>query len=101
MTTSSGTTRGAIKRHVATAFGVLLLIGALYVVQREFRNLAWRDIREALHATPSLTLIFAAGWTVATYAVLSAYDRLVHLCRPSGVLGPQCLCLLLRLCAGQ
>ncbi len=74
--TASATTGGAIKRHVATAFGVLLLIGALYVVQREFRNLAWRDIRDALHATPYLTLLFAAGWTVATYAALSAYDRL-------------------------
>lgn len=66
----------ALKRHAATAFGVLLLVGALYVIQREFRNLSVRDIRDALHATPSLTLLIAAGWTMATYAVLSAYDRL-------------------------
>lgn len=76
MTAEKAPAIGAIKRHAATAFGVLLLVGALYVVQREFRTLSWRDIRDALHATPSLTLLAAAGWTVATYAVLSAYDRL-------------------------
>ena len=67
MTSSAGTTKGstagALKRHAATAFGVLLLIGALYVVQREFRHLSWRDIRDALRETPSLTLLIAAGWT--------------------------------------
>ncbi|HYF06022.1 MAG TPA: phosphatidylglycerol lysyltransferase domain-containing protein [Acetobacteraceae bacterium] len=66
----------AWKRHAATAFGVLLLVGALYVIQREFRNLSWRDIRDALHATSGTALLIAAGWTVVTYAVLSAYDRL-------------------------
>ena len=75
---SSGTPKagGVLRRHAATAFGLLLLVGALYVIQREFRNLSVRDIGDALHATPSLTLLIAGGWTVATYAVLSAYDKL-------------------------
>lgn len=76
MTRRAGRFGGAGRRHLATAFGLLLLIGALYVVQREFRTLSWRDVRDALHATAPLTLLIAAGWTAATYAVLSAYDRL-------------------------
>ena len=76
MTSAAPSRSSALKRHAATAFGVLLLLGALYVIQREFRNLSVRDIGDALRATPSMTLLIAAGWTIATYAVLSAYDRL-------------------------
>ncbi|MBR0672867.1 lysylphosphatidylglycerol synthetase family protein [Roseomonas soli] len=65
-----------VKRHGPTVFGLLLLVGALYVVQREFRNLSWQDIREALHATPAATLWSAAGFTLLAYVVLTAYDRL-------------------------
>ncbi len=76
MTAGAPTLRGAIRRHAATAVGVVLLLGALYVIQREFRNLSVRDIGDALHATPAWTLLLAAAWTIATYAVLSAYDKL-------------------------
>lgn len=64
------------KRHGPTVFGLLLLVGALYVVQREFRNLSWQDIRDALHATPAATLWAATGFTLLAYVVLTAYDRL-------------------------
>ena len=41
-----------VKRYGPTVFGLLLLLGALSVVQREFRSLSWQDIRGALHANP-------------------------------------------------
>ncbi len=65
-----------LKRYGPTGFGLLLLLGALYVVQREFRGLSWQDIQNALHATPAKALWLAAGCTIATYLGLSAYDRL-------------------------
>ena len=65
-----------LKRHGPTVFGLLLLVGALYVVQREFRTLSWADIRGALHATPASALWAAAGFTLLAYLVLTAYDRL-------------------------
>lgn len=64
------------KRHGATVFGLLLLGGALYVVQREFRTLSWADIKGALDSTSSASLWAAAGFTLAAYIVLTAYDRL-------------------------
>jgi phosphatidylglycerol lysyltransferase len=66
----------AFKRYGPTVFGLLLLLGALYVVQREFRGLSWSDVREALDETPALALWIAAGWTLLAYAVLTVYDRL-------------------------
>ncbi|HUB13986.1 MAG TPA: lysylphosphatidylglycerol synthase domain-containing protein [Acetobacteraceae bacterium] len=63
-------------RQLPTILGIALLIGAIYVVQREFRHLRLRDIGTALHAIPPRALIFSAGWTVLSYAVLTLYDRL-------------------------
>jgi uncharacterized membrane protein YbhN (UPF0104 family) len=65
-----------VKRHGPTVFGLLLLGGALYVVQREFRTLSWADIKGALDATPAVALWAAAGFTLTAYIVLTAYDRL-------------------------
>ena len=56
--------------------GVVLLIGAIYLVQREFRHLRLRDIGAALHAIPPRALAFSFGWTVLSYFVLTFYDRL-------------------------
>ena len=47
--------RNALKpwvRHLPAILGVALLIGAIYVVQREFRHLRLKDIGEALAAIP-------------------------------------------------
>jgi phosphatidylglycerol lysyltransferase len=65
-----------LRRYGMTVFGLLLLVGAVYVVQREFRSLSVADIREALAAIPNATLWKAAGWTLLAYAVLTIYDRL-------------------------
>jgi phosphatidylglycerol lysyltransferase len=65
-----------LKRHGPTVFGLVILLGALFVVQREFRTLSWQDIRGALHATPPSALWAAAGFTLLAYLVLTVYDRL-------------------------
>ncbi|WP_431282886.1 lysylphosphatidylglycerol synthase domain-containing protein [Humitalea sp. 24SJ18S-53] len=66
----------SIRRHGTTVFGLALLVGAIFVVQREFRSLKVSDITAALEAIPNHTLWVAAGWTVLAYAVLTIYDRL-------------------------
>lgn len=65
-----------LRRHGPTAFGLLLLAGAIYVVQKEFRDLSMADIMLAVEAVPGHTLWIAAGWTLLAYAVLTVYDRL-------------------------
>jgi phosphatidylglycerol lysyltransferase len=74
--TRKGRALALLKRHGPTVFGLLILCGALFVVQREFRTLSWADIRGALHATPATALWAAAGFTLLAYLVLTAYDRL-------------------------
>jgi uncharacterized membrane protein YbhN (UPF0104 family) len=63
-------------RHVPALLGVALLIGAIYVVQKEFRSLKVEDIHRSLAAIPLRSLVLAAGWTVAAYGILTFYDRL-------------------------
>src|SRR6201998_529156 len=63
-------------RQLPTLLGIVLLIGAIYVVQREFRHLRLRDIDAALHSIPPRPLVFSAGWPILSYAVLTLYDRL-------------------------
>ncbi len=65
-----------LKRHGMTVFGLLLLVAAVYVVQKEFRSLSVADVRHALRSIPPVTLWWAAGWTLIAYAVLTVYDRL-------------------------
>lgn len=65
-----------LKRYGPTAFGLLLLVAALFVVQRELRSLSWAEIRGAVHATPAAALWAAAGFTLLAYLILTAYDRL-------------------------
>src|SRR3984885_1843345 len=72
-------TRNALKawlRHVPAILGVALLIGAIYVVQKEFRQLKLRDIADALRAIPRAALIFSFVWTILSYFILTFYDRL-------------------------
>ena len=74
--TLGGRALALAKRYGPTVFGLALLVAALFVVQREFRNLSWQDIRGALHATPAAALWWAAGFTLLAYLILTAYDRL-------------------------
>ena len=63
-------------RHLPALLGVLLLAGAIYVVQREFRHLKLSDIKASLAAIPASALVIAFAWTVLSYGVLTFYDRL-------------------------
>ncbi len=63
-------------RHLPAILGVALLIGAIYVVQREFRHLKLQDIEEALSAIPPYALVFSFVWTILSYFILTFYDRL-------------------------
>jgi uncharacterized membrane protein YbhN (UPF0104 family) len=56
--------------------GVVLLVGAIYVVQREFRHLRLEDVASALGAIPIRSLAISFGFTVLSYGVLTFYDRL-------------------------
>ena len=66
----------AILRHLPPLLGVALLIGAVYVVQREFRSLRISDIHRAIVQIPERSLAIAFGWTLVAYGVLTFYDRL-------------------------
>ncbi|MEA2739216.1 MAG: glycosyltransferase 2 family protein [Acetobacteraceae bacterium] len=72
-------TRNALKswlRHLPAVLGVALLVGAIYVVQREFRHLRLKDIGDALAAIPAHSLLFSFVWTILSYFILTFYDRL-------------------------
>ncbi|PPQ31785.1 phosphatidylglycerol lysyltransferase domain-containing protein [Rhodopila globiformis] len=63
-------------RHLPALVGLVLLVGAIYVVQREFRHLSLKDIGEALRAIPAGALVFSFVWTIVSYFILTFYDRL-------------------------
>jgi phosphatidylglycerol lysyltransferase len=63
-------------RHLPAILGVALLAGAIYVVQREFRNLKINDISSALDAIPNHALVVGFCFTIVSYGVLTFYDRL-------------------------
>ena len=63
-------------RHLPAVLGVALLVGAIYVVWKEFRHLKVADIAAALNAIPTRSLVMAFGWTILSYGVLTFYDRL-------------------------
>jgi phosphatidylglycerol lysyltransferase len=62
--------------QLPAALGLLLLVGAIYVVQKEFRHLRLHDIAEALRAIPRTALALSFFWTVLSYFILTFYDRL-------------------------
>src|SRR5258708_35317008 len=71
-------TRG-LKRYMhqlPAILGVVLLVGAIYVVQKEFRQLKLKDIADALRAIPRAALWFSFVWTILSYFILTFYDRL-------------------------
>ncbi len=65
-----------VLRHLPAALGVVLLFGAVFVVQREFRHLNVRDVGHALAAIPRRALWEAAVLSVLSYGLLTFYDKL-------------------------
>ena len=75
----AGRTTGSLKswlRHLPAVLGLALLIGAIYVVQKEFRHLRLSDVEAALKGIPAKALVFSFVWTILSYGVLTFYDRL-------------------------
>ncbi len=81
---------------------MLLLIGAIYVVQKEFRHLKLRDIADGAASDPAQrALVFSFVWTILSYFILTFYDRLGTIyAGHEGLLRPGRLRLVLRLRAG-
>jgi phosphatidylglycerol lysyltransferase len=67
---------GLLRRFGPAAFGLALLVGAIYAVQKEFRGLAVADIGTAMAAIPPDALRLGGALTVLAYLVLAIYDRL-------------------------
>ncbi len=65
-----------ILRHLPALLGVVLLCGAIYVVQHEFRHLRLDDVTAALKRIRARAVLNAFIWTVLAYGVLTFYDRL-------------------------
>lgn len=65
-----------LARHLPALLGVALLVGAIYVVQREFRSLKLADISAALAAIPVSALVISFVWNLLSYGILTFYDRL-------------------------
>ena len=65
-----------LARQLPALLGLVLLVGAVYVVWKEFRHLKIADIRAALDAIPPRALLISFAWTVLSYWVLTFYDRL-------------------------
>ncbi len=65
-----------LTRHLPALLGVVLLVGAIYVVQKEFRHLKFSEIVEALSTIPTNALVFSFVWTILSYFILTFYDRL-------------------------
>ena len=63
-------------RHLPALLGVALLLGAIYVVQQEFRHLKLKDIGASMRAIPTGALLFSFVWTFISYFILTFYDRL-------------------------
>ncbi len=63
-------------RQLPAVIGVILLVGAVWVVWKEFRHLKIADIRLALEAIPRQALIISFVWTFFSYWLLTFYDRL-------------------------
>ncbi len=63
-------------RHLPAVLGLGLLVGAVYVVWKEFRHLKVADISLALQAIPRTALVVSFVWTIFSYGVLTFYDRL-------------------------
>ncbi|MBX5453515.1 MAG: phosphatidylglycerol lysyltransferase domain-containing protein [Acidobacteriia bacterium] len=63
-------------RNAPAIVGVVLLVGAIWVVRSEFRHLKIEDIAKAIHAVPLPALVRAGIFTVLAYGVLTLYDFL-------------------------
>ncbi len=60
------------------ALALVLLAAGLWVLRRELRQLSVAELRAAVDAIPTTSLLAAVGLTLADYLVLSGFDRLAQ-----------------------
>jgi len=65
-----------VLHRLPAVLGLVLMIAAFVVIQRELRTLSMADIRNALRAVPDSAILKGIGCTVLSYGILSFYDRL-------------------------
>ena len=65
-------------KHMPAVIGVLLLVAAVMVARRVFRNLNLEEVRRSLHLLPVGVMLWAFGCTVVSYLVLTLYDMLAN-----------------------
>lgn len=63
-------------RHLPALVGVVLLVAALYVIQRELKGLKVAEVTSALAEMPARRIWQAGFATVLSYVVLTFYDML-------------------------
>jgi len=72
-------TPGAWRRiayRLPALIGLVLLVAAIYVIQKELKSLSLSEIRQAFQAIPVEALAAGVGCTVLSYFILSFYDWL-------------------------
>jgi uncharacterized membrane protein YbhN (UPF0104 family) len=65
-----------VLRQLPALSGVLLLVAAIWMVQREVRHLRLEDVAAAVSDIPQRALAIALGLTLLSYGILTIYDRL-------------------------
>ncbi|GBQ15909.1 lysylphosphatidylglycerol synthase domain-containing protein [Swaminathania salitolerans] len=65
--------------RVPALIGLVLLVAAVFVIQKELKTLSLAEIRHALGAISPEALLAGAGCTFLSYFILSFYDRLACL----------------------
>jgi uncharacterized membrane protein YbhN (UPF0104 family) len=71
-----GETAKRLLRHLPAVLGLVLLGGAVYVVQKEFRGLKIEDIARVLEGMSARTLATGFLLSILSYCILTLYDRL-------------------------
>lgn len=67
---------GRLLHSLPAVLGLVLLVAAVVVIQREVRHISIADLKAALHGIPTTALLAGAGCTLLSYFVLSFYDYL-------------------------
>lgn len=65
-----------LRDYGLTVVGLLLLAGAVWVVQEKFGNLRLHEIEAAIDALPRRGVVLAGLWTILAYVILTFYDLL-------------------------
>lgn len=63
-------------KYCARILSILLFMAAIYVVQKEFKHLSLKEIKNSFEQIPIFSLVSAGGCTLLSFFVLSFYDKM-------------------------